>query len=144
VSSATSSWVGWASAHRTHLYSCTSFSTVGIKGVGGGGLPDWPCTAAAGWDDPINYCAYPKGVGHEHTYFGATIGRIANRIAGGKFTLGGTTYHTPMNDHNVATLHGGWVGWDRRVWDILKQSPSSVTFSYTSPDGESGFPGTVR
>jgi aldose 1-epimerase len=49
-----------------------------------------------------------------------------------------------MNDHNVATLHGGWVGWDRRVWDILKQSPSSVTFSYTSPDGESGFPGTVR
>jgi len=96
-----------------------------------------------GWDDRINYCEYPNGVGAEHTYFGATIGRIANRIAGGTFKVGGKTYTTPLNDHGVATLHGGWVGYDRRVWRILHQSSSSVEWTYTSPDGESGFPGTL-
>eukprot|EP01051_Picozoa_sp_SAG22_P029786 SAG22_NODE_11217_length_494_cov_0.818182_1_plen_133_part_01 len=96
-----------------------------------------------GWDDRINYCAYPNGVGAEHTYFGATIGRIANRIAGGTFKLKGKTYHTPLNDHGVATLHGGWVGYDRKVWTILHQSSAAVGWQYVSPAGENGFPGTL-
>ena len=77
-------------------------------------------------------------------YFGATIGRVANRIANGSLTLDGKVYDLPLNDKGVDTLHGGWVGYDRRVWDVTSQTTSSVTFAMTSPDGEEGFPGEVR
>ena len=101
-----------------------------------------------GWDDPINYCAVTGRTQDaalaEHTYFGATIGRIANRIAKGTFTLNGKTYHTPLNDHSYDTLHGGWVGFDRHVWTIVHRSETSVTWSTVSPDGEMGFPGTLQ
>lgn len=66
-----------------------------------------------GWDDAINYCAVTgrtqAAAAAEHTYFGATIGRIANRIEKGTFSVAGKTYHTPLNDHGYDTLHGGWV-----------------------------------
>ena len=52
-----------------------------------------PRDVVLGWDDPIQYCANAQ-----HTYFGATIGRVANRIAHGSFELGGKTYHTPLNE----------------------------------------------
>ena len=55
----------------------------------------------------------------------------------------GETYHTPLNDHGYDTLHGGWVGYDRRVWTVASRSPASVTFSLFSADGEMGFPGDV-
>ena len=107
-----------------------------------------PRDVILGWDDPTNYCAV---VGHshvaalaEHTYFGATIGRIANRIAKGTFSIGGKAYHTPLNDHAFDTLHGGWVGFDRRVWSIAHQTSSSVTWTHLSPDGDNGFPGNLR
>ena len=80
------------------------------------------------------------------TYFGATIGRYANRIAGGKFTLDGVTYQLPTND-NGNTLHGGPDGWDKKVWDATEVRTATavgVKFSLVSPDGEMGFPGTVR
>jgi hypothetical protein len=70
-------------------------------------------------------------------------GRVANRIANGSFTLDGVTYHTPLNDHAYDTLHGGWVGYDRRVWSVAAQSADSVTFSLVSYDGEQGFPGEI-
>ena len=69
-----------------------------------------PRDVVLGWDNATEYCANP-----EHTYFGATIGRIANRIAGGKFEFHGKTYHTDLNE-DADTLHGGWVGFDRRSW----------------------------
>ncbi len=64
-----------------------------------------------GFDNTTYYCAA------QHTYFGATIGRIANRIAGGNFTFHNKTYYTDLNE-DVDTLHGGWMGFDRRVWLI--------------------------
>lgn len=78
-------------------------------------------------------------------YFGATIGRYANRIAGGTFTLDGTTYHIPTNDGPNA-LHGGPEGFNTKVWDaeeIREHDRVGVRFRYVSPDGEMGFPGTL-
>lgn len=77
--------------------------------------------------------------------FGSTIGRYANRIANGKFTLDGVEYTLPKNN-GPNTLHGGPGGWHSVVWDteILKDSDyPSVKFTYHSPDMEMGFPGNV-
>ncbi len=78
--------------------------------------------------------------------FGSVVGRYANRIAGGKFSLDGVEYTLPLNN-GPNTLHGGPAGWHSVVWnaEILKESASpSVKFSYISPDMEEGFPGTVN
>ena len=78
--------------------------------------------------------------------YGSVIGRYANRIAKGKFTLDGVEYNTPINNA-PNTLHGGPKGWHSVVWntEVLKNSKSpSVKFTYVSPDMEEGFPGTVN
>jgi aldose 1-epimerase len=77
--------------------------------------------------------------------FGSVVGRYANRIAGGKFTIDGVQYTTPLNN-GPNTLHGGPKGWHSVVWDteVLKESKEpAVKFTYVSPDMEEGFPGTV-
>ncbi len=86
----------------------------------------------------------PSG-GSGTTYFGATIGRFGNRIANGKFTLNGTTYHLPKNN-GPNTLHGGTNAWNKRVWTAktsVTASGASLALTYTSPNGQDGFPGTV-
>lgn len=81
-----------------------------------------------------------------HPFFGALTGRYANRIAGAKFSLDGTTHNITQN-HGAHTLHGGKLGFDKRVW---KGEPlpgpaggSGVVFRYTSADGEEGYPGRL-
>jgi len=78
--------------------------------------------------------------------FGATVGRYANRIAGGRFTLDGATYQLPLNDGRN-TLHGGPQGFDKVVWTVTDvrhdADAASVTLRYVSPDGDMGFPGTL-
>jgi len=77
--------------------------------------------------------------------FGSIVGRFANRIAGGKFTLDGVEYTLPLNN-GPNTLHGGPAGWHSVIWntEILKDNASpAVKFSYESPDMEQGFPGKV-
>lgn len=76
-------------------------------------------------------------------YFGATIGRVGNRIAKGKFTLEGKQYNIPLNN-NGNTLHGGIKGFQDVVWDAVKTNNNTLVFTYTSPDMEQGFPGTLK
>lgn len=90
-----------------------------------------------------NLPRYLKG----HPFFGAIAGRVANRIAKGEFTLDGKTYHLAVNN-GPNHLHGGNVGFDKKLWTIegyeLTPEAASVRFSYTSVDGEEGYPGTLK
>ncbi|GAA4097662.1 aldose epimerase family protein [Actinomadura miaoliensis] len=76
-------------------------------------------------------------------YFGAVVGRYGNRIAGGRFRLDGREHTLPRNN-GANSLHGGEEGFDKRVWDVAEADDSSITLTYVSPDGEQGYPGTLR
>jgi aldose 1-epimerase len=84
---------------------------------------------------------YEKG----KAYFGGTIGRYSNRIARGAFTLAGQSYTLPKNE-GENTLHGGILGFNKRMWEASEgssQEGPSVEFSYQSTDREEGFPGNL-
>ena len=81
----------------------------------------------------------------KHPFFGATVGRYANRIAGGAFSLGGKRITLPQNE-GTTTLHGGPAGFNRRIWNgelFGGDGSAGVSFTRTSPDGEEGFPGNL-
>lgn len=76
-------------------------------------------------------------------YLGAVVGRVANRIAGGRFTMAGETYELARNDP-PNHLHGGAVGFSHRVWSVAEHTPERAVLTLTSPDGEEGYPGTLQ
>ena len=79
-------------------------------------------------------------------YFGATVGRYCNRIAGGKFTLDGKEYTLATNDNGKNHLHGGNVGYNKVVWSaepFETESGVGIKFTYLSKDGEEGYPGNL-
>lgn len=81
-----------------------------------------------------------------HPYFGATIGPVANRIAGGRFTLDGREYPLDCNEQGAVHLHGGPEGLHSRLWDPFPMRTArgaGVQFAYTRPDSEAGYPGTM-
>jgi aldose 1-epimerase len=84
-----------------------------------------------------------QGYENGNAYFGATIGRVANRIAKGKFTLNGQAYEIPTNNGPNA-LHGGPFGYERRIWELAGAQDNQAQFSLTDPNGCMGFPGTVQ
>ncbi|WP_432715042.1 aldose epimerase family protein [Sphingomonas faeni] len=91
-----------------------------------------------GYDDAASYASAPN-------FWGQTIGRYANRIAGGRFTLDGKAYQLPLND-KTNTLHGGTVGFDKLVWKIVSVTngaQAKVVMTLTSPAGDQGYPGTL-
>jgi aldose 1-epimerase len=94
-----------------------------------------------GFDNLADY------VENNSPYFGAIIGRYGNRIGGATFTLDGVTYPLAANN-GPNHLHGGNVGFDKRVWEVTDTFSSDdsvgLELSYTSPDGEEGYPGTLE
>ena len=91
-----------------------------------------------GFDNLPDYMKY-------NTYFGALVGRYANRIGGAKFTLDGKVYHLPVNN-GPNSLHGGIKGFDKRFWtttEIPGEEPA-LEMTYFSKDGEEGYPGNMH
>lgn len=75
-------------------------------------------------------------------YFGATVGRVANRIAGGRFIIDGRACQAPVNN-GPNSLHGGIAGFDKRLWSITEASTAHVVLRLVSADGDQGYPGTL-
>ena len=94
---------------------------------------------ALGYADLGHYLSTPQ-------YFGATVGRFANRIAAGKYTIDGVVYQAPVNN-GVNSLHGGTKGFDKVNWNVVKvdnnAAKASVELEYVSPDGDMGYPGEM-
>ena len=87
---------------------------------------------------------YDSVAGYENgtCFFGATIGRSGNRIAGGTFEINGVTYQMAQNENNN-NLHSGPDGYEKRIWAVkeIREEENSVTFALNSPDQDQGFPG---
>jgi len=101
--------------------------------------------------DYVDYNAQPNVNGKNGlgTYFGALIGRYANRIANGQFTLRGVTYNVPINN-GINSLHGGFVGFDQQVWTptVLQDGTEGdgtvgLQLEYVSPNASEGYPGNL-
>jgi aldose 1-epimerase len=96
-----------------------------------------PVEVVLGFATPAEYLA-------DDGYLGATIGRFANRIANGRFTLDGQDYQVPVNNPPNA-LHGGPRGFDRALWQAPPEAGGrALTLTHLSPDGDQGFPGALR
>lgn len=96
--------------------------------------------------DVVLGCSSLASYETDSPYFGATVGRVANRIAKGTYKVDGTEYHCALNN-NGNSLHGGLKGYDKRIWDAADVSTAdgpAMKFSLTDPDGTEGFPGTVK
>lgn len=129
------------------LYTLTNANGVELRAMNYGGIilslrvPDRDGT----FDDVVLGYETLAAYVDESPYFGAIVGRYANRIAGGRFTLNGKTYDLATNN-GPNHLHGGTVGFDQRVWaarPFVDEHGAGIELSYTSPDGEEGYPGTL-
>jgi aldose 1-epimerase len=138
---------GTQDGRHVNLYTLTNSHGVEIKAMNYGGIiisikvPDRKGQIAdivLGHDKLEGYIPNPP-------YFGAIVGRYANRIANGEFTLDGKTYHLPKND-GPNTLHGGTdKTFNKVVWDAEPlKGKTGVAFSYLSRDGDDGFPGNLH
>lgn len=95
-----------------------------------------PTNVVLGYNDPVSY-------EQDTTYYGATVGRYANRIAGASFRLGGETWQLTANE-GKNQLHGGLRGFSHRMWTARPLADGSgLEFTRLSPDGEEGFPGAL-
>ncbi len=139
---------GTANGQAVSLYTFRNANGMEVRATNDGGIivsllvPDRNGKlddVVLGYDSVSQYVA-------NSPYFGAIIGRYGNRIGHAQFTLDGQTYHLDVNDRGN-TLHGGAKGWDKVVWQaepFQNDTTRGVIFRYTSPDGEDGFPGTVK
>ena len=89
-----------------------------------------------GFDDPNAYIA-------SDTYFGATVGRNANRVGNARFTIHGVEYSMDTNDNGKNNLHSGFDPFKNRLWKVERHDPDSIRLSLESPDGDQGFPGNA-
>jgi aldose 1-epimerase len=94
----------------------------------------------------LNYRTLDEVVTNHGPYYGCIAGRVANRIKHGKFSVDGVDYNLAINN-GENSLHGGTVGFDQKIWTAVEISSGEscgVELSYTSPDGEEGYPGNLK
>ena len=138
-----------ANGQEVYLYTLTNASGAYVKISDFGGIiqaigvPDRNgeiADVAIGFDTPQGYI-------DNGPFFGAIIGRYANRIAKGKFTLDGNEY-TLATNNGVNHLHGGPTGFYNQIWNVepisAEQGSTALKFTYTSRDGEEGYPGNLK
>lgn len=94
-------------------------------------------------DITLGYGSIDKYLDGPENYFGTTVGRYGNRIANAQFELDGQTYELTPNE-NGNQLHGGKEGFNAKIWDANQVNDQKVEFTYTSADGEEGYPGTLN
>ena len=139
---------GKADGKDVFLYTLTNASGIKVKITNYGGIitsilvPDKNGKMgdiALGYDSLSQYIT-------NNPYFGAIVGRYANRIAKGRFTLNGKTYMLAVNNGNNS-LHGGLKGFDKVVWDareVPRDGKAQLELTYLSKDGEEGYPGNLK
>ena len=135
------------SGDSVHVFTLTNARGIEVRAIDYGGIilslrtPD----QAGKFDDIVLGYDDLAGYLKSTPYFGAIVGRYANRIAKGQFTLDGATYHLATNNGPNA-LHGGITGFDKVLWKAEPTQDSTgvgVAFTYTSRDGVEGYPGTL-
>ncbi len=94
-------------------------------------------------DVVVGFKTLQEYINSTEAYFGATIGRVGNRIAKGKFSIDGKEY-TLFTNNGPNTLHGGKKGFQYVVWDAQQPNDSTLVLSYLAKDGEEGFPGNLN
>ena len=95
-----------------------------------------PCDVVLGYDEAAGY---EEG----DLFFGAIVGRSANRIGGASFELNGVTYQLEKND-NGNNLHSGMDFYNQRMWKVKETADDHITFELDSPDGDQGYPGAMN
>jgi aldose 1-epimerase len=133
--------------NKDTIYSYTLQNDKGMKAVvsnyGGTLLELWtPDKTGKTGEVILGYDSLAGYLQKSNPFFGALIGRYANRIANAKFSIEGKQYTLAPNDHGN-TLHGGIKGFDKVIWTVDQVNDSSLALSYTSPDAEEGFPGSL-
>ncbi|EDW94990.1 galactose mutarotase [Drosophila yakuba] len=90
-----------------------------------------------GFDDIASYLA------NKGAYIGGTLGRVANRVANGEYTFNDTKVSVTKNIQDKFQLHGGFVGFDSVIWEVVQKSAEGVIFRHVSPHGHEGYPGKL-
>ena len=136
------------SGDSVHVYTLTNVHGIELRAIDYGGIIlslRTPDRSGALGDIVLGYDSL-GGYLASTPYFGALVGRYANRIAKGTFTLDGATYHLAVNN-GVNSLHGGLKGFDKVLWRAEPKQDSSgagLVLRYTSKDAEEGYPGTLN
>lgn len=130
---------------KVSLYTLKNgFLTMEVTNYGGRVVSLWMPDYKGSYDNiVVGYDNIDKYINNEgERYLGAPVGRYANRIAKGKFTLDGKKYELYKNN-NGNTLHGGEFGVDRLVWDVVSATDNAIVMHLLLPDGMDGFPGNL-
>lgn len=96
-----------------------------------------------GYATAAEYAACDNAAGKGEPFYGATIGRYGNRIAAGKFSIDGVEYQIDVNENGKNSLHGGHLGYYSVMFKANQIDNKTIEFTYTSPDGEMGYPGNL-
>ncbi len=144
-------WGTLPDGKTAHLYTLTNGRGMKVVISDFGGIINqlW-APGKYGTQDIVLGLQTPSEYLKESPYFGAIIGRYANRIGKGEFHLNGKTYHLALNNKNGGiwcSLHGGKVGFDKKLWHAkpggTKDNPALI-LTYTSPNGQENYPGTLK